>query len=313
MPVLFCDNNPGKWGTIIEGVPVISFDELKKQYSDCEILITSLTYHDEILHQLNENNLRVKIGIGMEVLWNEEYHNYFNLVRNHRELFSQVYSLLSDEYSKKIFYHKINYCITANTKYLTPVQSKTGKYFDSEIITLSQNEVFIDGGAYMGDTAEEFLKQTGGVFKKVYSFEPEESKHKEFLKRIAAVKNIELLPYGLWSKKEIMRFDSGNASSSALNENGNLEVAVTSIDEVLGSAPATFIKMDIEGAEFEALLGAEKTIKNYRPKLAICVYHKPLDIVKIPLYIKNLVPEYKLYLRHYSDSSSETVLYAILE
>ncbi len=69
--------------------------------------------------------------------------------------------------------------------------------------------------------------------------------------------------------------------------------------------------MDIEGAEFDALKGAEKTIKKYKPKLAICVYHNPLDIVNIPLYIKELVPEYKIFLRHYSESSSETVCYAI--
>ena len=69
--------------------------------------------------------------------------------------------------------------------------------------------------------------------------------------------------------------------------------------------------MDIEGAELEALKGAKETIKRNHPKLAICVYHKPEDIVDIPKFILELDPEYKLYLRHYSDNAGETVLYAI--
>jgi hypothetical protein len=88
---------------------------------------------------------------------------------------------------------------------------------------------------------------------------------------------------------------------------------VTTIDELLKGGPATFIKMDIEGAELVALKGAKQTIKKYKPKLAVCVYHKPLDIVEIPLYLKKLVPEYKLFLRHYSDFGFDTIRYAVVD
>ena len=74
----------------------------------------------------------------------------------------------------------------------------------------------------------------------------------------------------------------------------------------------TFIKMDIEGSELEALKGAQQTIQRDRPKLAICIYHKPEDMTDIPLYIKSLVPEYRLYVRHHSNRCSETVLYAVM-
>ncbi|MCM1303087.1 MAG: FkbM family methyltransferase [Lachnospiraceae bacterium] len=70
--------------------------------------------------------------------------------------------------------------------------------------------------------------------------------------------------------------------------------------------------MDIEGAEMEALTGACKTIQKNRPKLAICIYHKYEDLYRIPMYVKSLVPEYRIYIRHYSDTPSETVMYAII-
>ncbi|MNC55831.1 hypothetical protein D3C75_1053850 [compost metagenome] len=86
---------------------------------------------------------------------------------------------------------------------------------------------------------------------------------------------------------------------------------MVSLDSVLNGQRASFIKMDIEGAEMEALQGAQNTIVKHRPRLAICIYHKPEDILEIPLYLKSLVPDYKFYIRHYSNYTIETVLYAI--
>lgn len=83
------------------------------------------------------------------------------------------------------------------------------------------------------------------------------------------------------------------------------------IDEIVKSRKVTFIKMDIEGAELKALYGAANTIKTWHPKLAVCVYHKPEDLITIPQYIKSIYPMYRLYLRSYSPSGVETVLYAV--
>ncbi len=93
---------------------------------------------------------------------------------------------------------------------------------------------------------------------------------------------------------------------------GNSTIEVDQLDAVLPEGePATFIKMDLEGAEYHALEGAKQTIQRYRPKLAISVYHKPEDIWEIPGVILNIHPGYKLYLRHYSIAAAETVVYAI--
>lgn len=104
--------------------------------------------------------------------------------------------------------------------------------------------------------------------------------------------------------------DERNANSS-IDANGNIIVQTTTIDEISDNKPISFIKMDIEGAELEALKGAAQTIQRNKPKLAICVYHKPEDILDIPGYILELNADYRLYLRHYSYTPTETVLYAI--
>lgn len=103
------------------------------------------------------------------------------------------------------------------------------------------------------------------------------------------------------------RYGGGN-----INKDGEEYIEVDSIDNLLSDIPVTFIKMDIEGAEMEALKGAEKVIRVYKPKLAVCIYHRYEDLYEIPMYIKSLVPEYRLFVRHYSDSPSETVLYAVV-
>lgn len=317
--MFFCDNNPAKISAVINGVPVISFDELKNNYKDSYIIITSLKFRNDLLLQLKENGLSPMLdpSISSVFVGNTAFYDTFTdyrrVIQENVSKFKQAYELLQDEYSRKIFVDRLNYCISADTKHLTPLISKSPQYFEKGIIYLSDDEVFIDGGSCIGDTLEEFLRQTNGRIKHAYCFEPEKTKHKEFLSRFSALKNVELIPCGLWSGKDELSFNATGTGSSSISRCGTVKIQVTSIDEVLQGAPATFIKMDIEGAETEALKGAENTIRRHRPKLGICVYHKPLDIAEIPLYIKELLPEYKIYLRHYNYGSSETVCYAVAE
>lgn len=122
---------------------------------------------------------------------------------------------------------------------------------------------------------------------------------------------VEIIKGGVWSFDGKLKFDSkGNASSFICGE-GNEIVKVRSIDSVLEGEKATFVKMDVEGAELEALRGAENTIRKYKPKLAICIYHRKEDINTIPAIILKYNADYRLYIRHYSQWGSETVLYAI--
>ena len=121
----------------------------------------------------------------------------------------------------------------------------------------------------------------------------------------------DLYQYGVWSSSDILRFNARGDSASYIAENGQTEIPVKSLDDVIWKDSPTFIKMDIEGAEIEALRGSRRIIEEFRPKLAICIYHRPEDLFEIPLLIRKMRKDYRLLVRQYSNSRFETVCYAI--
>ncbi len=197
---------------------------------------------------------------------------------------------------------------------LGKVQSELAKvqYFDLPDLKFKKNEIFVDAGAFDGETSVGFYEMLNNEIEKVILFEPD-SGNAEKCKN-----NMEKhgMPYqiinkGIWSEEKTLGFYAIGNGGSCIVEEGDSCVEVTRLDTALKDTGATFIKMDIEGAEMEALLGGEEVIRKYRPKLAICVYHKKEDIDVIPRLLLKYNPNYKLYLRHYSMTEAETVLYAI--
>ncbi len=185
-------------------------------------------------------------------------------------------------------------------------------YFIPEMMRATENEIFVDGGAYDGKTSLDFVKWAENKYKKIFLFEPDEERIDEVKDNIKLLRNAELFQLGLWNEKAELEFDIIEGGSSRIVDgSGKVKVKVDSIDNICENEAVTFIKLDIEGAELQALKGAEKTIRKHKPKLAICLYHKHEDIFEIPLYIKQIVPEYKIYIRHHSGSRLDTVLYAV--
>ncbi len=188
-------------------------------------------------------------------------------------------------------------------------------YFYEDFLQYSGEEIFIDAGCCDLGTTVDFARICAGL-KKVYAFEPDSQNYKECVRRIEEQKGIlpeiVMLPFGTWSEKSELHFEATADGCSHIGE-GDTVIQTRAIDDIVDSTDTvTFIKMDVEGAELESLKGAERVIRKDRPKLAICIYHKPEDMVTLPLYIKSLVPEYRFYLRSYSNSYNEMVLYAIL-
>ncbi len=188
------------------------------------------------------------------------------------------------------------------------------QYFNTGLLEFGENEIFIDAGSKDLGTAFQMKKHCKSL-KKVYAFEPDEANYKECLNNIKKldIEAVEVFPDGTWSEKKTLYFNATADGSSHVCNSGECCINVLPIDEVIKKDDkVTFLKKDVEGSELESLIGARGVITRDMPKLAICIYHKDEDMTEIPLYIKSLVPEYKLYVRHHSNGAGETVLYATL-
>lgn len=187
------------------------------------------------------------------------------------------------------------------------------QYFGPDFITYEDEEIFVDAGSYDLSTSLN-LRGYCKCLKRVYAFEPDPANYERCLaqKEKNHFCEAEIFPFGTWDKRTTIFFSAkGNTSSKVYETGGNTITAVPIDDLIHPEDRVTFMKMDVEGAELESLRGAQKTIRRDRPKLAVCIYHKTTDMVEIPLFIKELVPEYKLYIRMHANDGTETVLYAV--
>ncbi len=188
-------------------------------------------------------------------------------------------------------------------------------YFDLEgLRPCKEKEVFVDAGCFDGFTTRQFFEWCNG---KGYSYclEPDAKNIAAIKKNLAGYGNYEVINRALWAETTTLSMNArGNFATSVSKsyEEGNLhKTQAVALDDILLDKGVTFIKMDIEGAEVEALHGAARVISEQKPRLAISIYHKPEDIWTIPKTILDFCTDYKFYLRHYSFSDYDTVLYAV--
>lgn len=284
------------------------------------VIIESL-YYSEIKKQLISMGVKNIQRIYFEKIAVEKY-----VDENQdecRQDIENVLKICEDEESRRVYKHLTDawFCSNLGDDYYKIVQSMH-QYFDENIIMKNDAECLVDCGAYIGDTLETYMK-FNSKFEKAFLFELDPEVYKRMLRNVVNIQEntegvIQCYPYGVAADYFNVSITMGDSNSSVVSSNDKIENYVTCgkvvpLDGILTNERVTFIKMDIEGAEMSALKGAERIIKTQKPTLAICIYHSPEDMLKIPQYIKSLVPEYKIYIRHYTDLDVETVCYAIPE
>ncbi len=312
----FTDSFVQEPGELFCGCKVFTFKELQEA-GDINIYISTQNYEwrQEILEKLTGlSNATVLMqgtvwGCGAydEALLKE-------MMEQDKEEIEFVRKTLEDQKSIDTFDNLLQFRVSNEANLIKAIWEREHKqYFPgSEILKLQSGEVFIDAGGYSGETSEEFSTWCSD-YSKIYMMEPDAlmfSVASEYVK-LKNIRNIICINKGAYSHAaEIGFVNDAVLGSSNIDQNGCEKIQTISIDEMLHGERATYIKMDIEGAEMEALFGAEKTIEKYMPKLAISIYHKPNDLWKIPHYIKQKYPQYKLYIRHYTPFTTETICYA---
>lgn len=223
-----------------------------------------------------------------------------------------AYELLADDISRINFQQQLNYRFMGEAKYIASPDAGLQYYPDNRPFEFKAPIKFVDCGAFDGDTIRDLL--TVVKFSEIFAFEPDQltfSRLRKFLDEKKLSFPVITLQSGVGEHNDVLPFASGQDGAATFSEQGKSRVSVMALDTLFSGTEVDFIKMDIEGSEAAALQGAAKLIKQAEPVLAVSVYHQPSDLWEIPILIKQLNPNYKIYLRTHRGSYHDTVCYAV--
>lgn len=300
-----------------EGIPIFSPTELQREYSNAMVLVCSHSFNNDICNDLRRYGFSDR-----QIIQYPAKYPYFESPKTflkHKSGYEWAYNFYTDPISKRLVLDRIELYLL--DKGLVP-NTTSDCYYETDVMKLNEQEVFVDGGAFTGDTAEDFIERRGGKYTHIYAFEPDSENYKKAAMRLDRYSNVEVIRKGLWSTETTLSFceDAKNPAGSCFienhceNDNEN-RISVTSLDHMFSQKKyaaelPTFIKLDIEGSEKEALLGAVKIIQQTKPKLAVCAYHKIEDIYELPKTILSIRNDYHFALRQHEHGCFDTVLYA---
>lgn len=266
--LFFCDNNERVVGQKKVGLDVFAPKKIEGE-NNVYVLI-SCDAQIAIRKQLEElGTPRENIGF-FDKLWvsNIDFKGYFE---KHRRELEDVYNILADKKSKEVYKALLQYKATANQEYITNiVDDHREMYFDKELICNNEIECFIDVGAYTGDTLVSYVSNIGRPINHYWCIEPNPNNLLGLEKCVETLQldNVSILRVGVSNTNAVLRFNVESGAASHISEHGTEKVQCTTLDTIFENQKICgniMIKMDIEGAEKEALLGAKSVIKKYHP------------------------------------------------
>lgn len=290
------------------GFEVKSVSQLENEIGDFVIALAFASPLPEVIENIKNLSTRHKVVMPSVPVYESEIFNK-DFLKLHLAEIEKAYSLLADETSKKVFENIIRFQITGDLNYCFECETDKNEAF--EILELSDNESFLDLGAYRGDTVDEFLHYVNN-YEKIVAVEPDARTYKKLTAHCENLKNTINLNNAIWSKNCTLHFDGNKGRGASAKETGTeiSAVCVDSLTEKYGNF--TYINIDVEGAEKEMLEGAKSTLKSFTPKLCMAAYHKSQDIFALINQINKINPNYKFYLRHHPHISFwDTNIYCV--
>lgn len=326
-PLAFCDNKAALWGTEIDGTQVLSPADAAKRFGNSAAFVICIfspgTELVSVRKQLQSLSCQ-KTAPFLSLFWKypDECLPHVQLDLPQRVLgkksgIRRVFDLLGDDASRREYVGQIRWRLWQDFDALLP-RITEWQYFPEDLFTLEANEVFIDCGAFDGDTIREILKRRTD-FKTIVGYEPDPGTFGRLTDYVAGLpepmrKKFSLRRSGVGAEKGVVRFDAIGTVSSKISDSGTVEIECAALDDLLADdIHPTYIKMDIEGAELAALKGAPRILSKGDAIWAVCVYHEPDDLWQLPLYISEHTENYRFFMRKYVPEVWETVCYAVPE
>lgn len=320
-PLAFTDNGRARWGTEVDNLPVLSPEISAERFGSSALFVVTIWSPG---HRYADTRTQL-LGIGCrnvicatrlrwrfaDQLLPDYCQDLPHKVYEQASSVLEAARLMADDFSREEFLRQVRWRALGDFGELSPPQPH--QYFPDGLFRLSPQEVFVDCGAYDGITVRRFLKRVPG-FLRICAIDADPRNYEQLVHTVSALPGrdrIEMHHLAVGADRATVRFQSTGTVQAAVSSDGDIEVEQVSLDELLQGAEPTFIKMDIEGAEWGALEGARRLIRQSQPLLAVCVYHTPSDLWRIPLKIHELAPKHSLYLRPHVEDGWDLVCYAI--
>jgi FkbM family methyltransferase len=317
-PVLFCDNNSSLWGNAIEAIPIVSPKEAVRQYPDATYVV-AIWHPSRTEAMINRVQFLQTLGASNVVPFTSLLKDHADVLAPHMLWEQPAYftahetniaraRALFDGLGQQEFDRQVQLRFGDFSGQLV---DQTVQYFPEGVFLLGRNEVFIDCGAYDGDTIRELRRKTADHFERIVAFEPDPRNFAALQSGVDGDHRITLLPYATAARRETQRFADGGGEASRVSPNGGITIETVTLDEMLSGVAPTYMKFDIEGSELDALEGGRETIRRHRPKMAVCLYHLPDHLWSIPLRLNELLPNSLFTMRTYAADGFECVCYCI--
>ena len=321
-PIAYVDNNSARWGGVVDGIPVYAPESAVAKFGQQAVFVVSIASPGHSF----EASRRKLLGLGcvrvlpfLPLLWKYaadilpyyayETPKYF---KGHATEIKASYGLLADDMSRRIFLEHLKFRITGHFEGLPRPDVET-QYFPNDL-PLRSDEVFVDCGAYDGDTLKVLLARTSAPT--VYAFEPDPENYRKLKAYVQTLpelqrKQIRVTCAAVDAQKGTLRFAATGGAGAGVSAGGDIVVEAITLDGQDLAPPPTFIKLDIEGAEGAALQGSRSLIQRHKPVVAVCAYHRPDDLWTLPQQLHAMNKDYRFSLRWHEDDGWDTVLYAV--
>jgi FkbM family methyltransferase len=321
-PLAMVDNKPQLWRTEVEGLGVLPPQEAVARYGGSAVFVVTIFNHAAVRRQLAEMGCPLVVSFP-SLFWKHggAFLPYYSLgglerVFAEREAIAAALDLWDDELSRDYYLSQLRWRMKLDSDDLPPPCPAQDVYFPDDLLRPRDDEAFVDCGAFDGDSVRAFIARRDGRFREIVAMEPDPrnfARLTDFVQGCDAAtrRRIVLLRLAAASYNGRLPFEAQGDVSSSAAAVGSPTVPCARLDDLLAGRSPTFIKMDVEGAEIDALEGARGIVAAHRPVLAVCAYHEPSDLWRIPRAIKALDGGYRLFLRRYAEDCWEIVCYAV--
>ena len=319
--VAFADNNPRTWGTMACGIPVLSPADAARKHSHDAAFVVAV-WHPTQSHLISALLTQLQAlaccAVSFPLLfWRHArtFLPYFfwdtpeRLLQQSNEI-AHAFDILDDELSRAAFVAQIQLRLLADFD-CCGVPCPDEQYFPG-LFSLNPDECFIDCGAYTGDTIRALLSLTDGRFRKVIAFEADPAVMPDLLAfRNGTDSRVVIHNAAVAAHNGVVHFSGDGIGGGCIAFSSGIEVPCVRLDDILADETVSYIKMDIEGAELQALEGAHRVIWRDRPLLAVCGYHKPDHLWQVPVSLQSLAPDSALFLRAHCVDGLDSVYYSV--